>query len=50
MIYTDLTKKAMEISFNAHKEQVDKSGIPYVFHPFHLAEQMTDEYATALEK
>lgn len=47
MIYTDLTKKAMKISFNAHKEQVDKSGIPYVFHPFHLAEQMTDEITVA---
>lgn len=47
MIYTDLTKKAMKISFDAHKEQVDKSGIPYVFHPFHLAEQMTDEITVA---
>ena len=43
MIYTDLTKKAMIIAFNAHKEQLDKSGIPYIFHPFHLAEQMKDE-------
>lgn len=47
MIYTDLTKKAMKISFDAHKEQVDKSGIPYVFHLFHLAEQMTDEITVA---
>lgn len=46
MIYTALTKKAMKISFDAHKNQVDKSGIPYVFHPFHLAEQMTDEDTT----
>ncbi|MBP5733981.1 MAG: Maf family protein, partial [Lachnospiraceae bacterium] len=29
--------------FEAHKDQRDKSGLPYVFHPFHLAEQMTDE-------
>ena len=43
MIYTLLTKKAMIIAFNAHKEQLDKSGIPYIFHPFHLAEQMDDE-------
>lgn len=47
MIYTKLTKTALKICFNAHKEQVDKSGIPYVFHPFHIAEQMTDEYSTA---
>ena len=43
MIYTPLTKKAMKLCFEAHKDQVDKSGLPYVFHPFHLAEQMTDE-------
>ncbi len=46
MIYTGLTKMAMRICFDAHKEQTDKSGLPYVFHPFHLAEQMKDE-ATA---
>ena len=43
MIYTKLTKLAMQISFDAHKEQKDKSGLPYIFHPFHLAEQMEDE-------
>ena len=43
MIYTDMTKKAMKLCFEAHKEQVDKSGLPYVFHPFHVAEQMQDE-------
>ena len=43
MIYTDTTKKAMKLCFQAHKEQTDKSGIPYVFHPIHLAEQMGDE-------
>lgn len=48
MIYTELTKKAMKLCFAAHKEQVDKSGLPYVFHPFHLAEQMTDELTTAV--
>lgn len=45
MIYTELTAKAMKISFLAHKEQTDKSGIPYIFHPFHIAEQMNDEYS-----
>ena len=43
MIYTDKTKKAMKLCFDAHKEQTDKSGLPYVFHPFHLAEQMAEE-------
>lgn len=46
MIYTDQTKRALKLCFEAHKEQVDKSGMPYVFHPFHLAEQMTDEQTT----
>ena len=48
MIYTNLTKQALKLCFEAHKEQVDKSGIPYVFHPFHLAEQMTDEATTVV--
>lgn len=46
MIYTDLTKKALKLCFEKHKEQVDKTGMPYVFHPFHLAEQMDDEIST----
>ena len=46
MIYTKLTKKALKLCFEAHKDQVDKTGLPYVFHPFHLAEQMTDELST----
>ena len=46
MIYTPKTKKALRLCFDAHKEQVDKTGLPYVFHPFHLAEQMTDEATT----
>ena len=48
MIYTELTKKAMKLCFEAHKDQTDKSGLPYVFHPFHLAEQMPDEITTAV--
>ena len=46
MIYTPLTNAAMKIAYHAHLGQVDKAGIPYVFHPFHLAEQMHDEYST----
>lgn len=46
MIYTKNTKKALKLCFEAHNSQADKSGLPYVFHPFHLAEQMTDEEST----
>ncbi len=47
MIYTALTKKALQIAFDAHKDQLDRAGAPYVFHPFHLAEQMPDELSVA---
>ncbi len=43
MIYTTKTKKALKLCFEAHRDQLDKSGMPYVFHPFHLAEQMDTE-------
>ena len=48
MIYTNLTKQALKLCFESHKEQTDKSGMPYVFHPFYLAEQMTDEETTVV--
>ena len=46
MIYTLMTKKALCIAYKAHEGQVDKTGVPYIFHPFHLAESMTDENST----
>ena len=48
MIYTDATKEAMKLCFDTHKDQNDKNGLPYVFHLFHLAEQMTDEVTTVV--
>ena len=46
MIYTPKTKMALKLCFEAHKEQIDKSGMPYVFHPFYVAEQMKTEETT----
>ncbi len=43
-----MSKKALKLCFQAHQQQTDKSGIPYVFHPFHLAEEMTDEKTTVV--
>jgi len=43
MIYTPMTIRALKIAYDAHAGQVDHSGVPYVFHPYHLAEQMDDE-------
>ena len=48
MIYTPLTNRAMRIAYAAHDGQTDKCGTPYVFHPFHLAEQMSDEHAVCV--
>lgn len=43
MIYTPLTKKAMCLAYRAHHGQLDYNGVPYIFHPIHLAESMDDE-------
>ena len=45
MIYTDKTKLAMRVAYKAHDGQVDRTGVPYIFHPLHLAEQMDTEDA-----
>ena len=46
MIYTKLTNKALKFAYHAHDGQTDKSGLPYIFHPYHIAEQMKDEATT----
>lgn len=43
MVYTELTKKAMDLAYKAHAGQTDRGGMPYIFHPIHLAEQMSTE-------
>ena len=48
MIYTPLTNRALQIAYAAHHGQTDKCGIPYIFHPYHLAEQMDNEYAVCV--
>lgn len=48
MIYTENTIKAMKLAYEAHLGQVDKAGVPYIFHPIHLAEQMKDEDTTVV--
>ena len=48
--YTPRTKKAMQIAFSIHRDQCDKGGLPYIYHPVHIAEQMDteDEICVAL--
>lgn len=48
MLYTEETKKAMKIMFEKHKDQFDKSGMPYVFHPFTVANEQIDEDRTVV--
>lgn len=43
MLYTENIKKAINFMFKKQKNQVDKGNIPYVFHPWHIAEQFNEE-------
>ena len=43
MSYSEMVKKAVNIMFEAHKEDFDKGGYPYVFHPFYLATKLDGE-------
>lgn len=43
MMYSEMIKKACLIATEAHKDDFDKGGYPYIMHPYHLAEEMDDE-------
>jgi len=42
-LYTPLINRVLKIAYDAHHGQVDKGGVPYVFHPAFLAAQMDTE-------
>lgn len=43
MIYSPLVNRALRLAYAAHAGQLEENGVPYIFHPYHLAEQMDDE-------
>ena len=48
MYYSEMVKKAVNIMFEAHKDDIDKGGYPYVFHPFYLATKVEGENETCV--
>ncbi len=48
MIVTQNTIKALNLAYKAHHNQYDKIGVPYIFHPYTVAETMKDEKTTIL--
>lgn len=45
MLYTKLTVEAVKLAEKYHRNQVDKNGIPYIFHVVAVAENCKTEYA-----
>lgn len=41
-----MVKQAMNLAYCAHDGQSDKNNYPYIAHPLHLAEGMSDEAST----
>lgn len=48
MIYSTVINRVLKFIYKAHEGAVDQGGIPYVFHPLAVAEQMDDENSTLL--
>lgn len=46
MIYTINTRRALQVAQQAHHDQTDKAGFPYILHPILVAEKQTDEVTT----
>lgn len=40
MYWTQRVGQALKLAYDLHHEQTDKSGLPYIFHPYRVAEKM----------
>lgn len=45
MLYSKQINKAIKIAYEAHKNQTDFFGVPYIFHPWEVASQLDNEEA-----
>ena len=43
MLYTPSVRKALSLAYQAHGEQVDIGGVPFIFHPLYVAMSVPDE-------
>ena len=43
-LYTPFIHQAMRFAYDVHRGQVDKVGIPYIFHPIAVAERVSSEW------
>lgn len=44
MLYTELTSEALKFAYKKHHGQVDKAGVPYIFHPLAVVEFLPENY------
>lgn len=50
MLYSNMIRLAMQVLYDAHAGMVDKGGYPYIFHPYHVAEQVSGRVGSTEEE
>ncbi len=44
MLYTELISEALKFAYKKHHGQVDKAGVPYIFHPLAVVEFLPESH------